>query len=276
MVVVVRDSGVGLSAEELRTLRAGSLFEQVGRGKLQGNGGTGLGLSISREILNLHRGSTLEISSEGHGRGTSYEMALRLEEVAAPAPLDVQAEALLVPSLSARGGAAPPAARVGEPGGDGGGVDSAARAQFGAAAAEGQGDTEPSAAAASAAGAGAQPGAPPAAAPKPHFDDSFLCLHVEVRLAAAAPRARRRAREREASAPPPRRGWANELTARRVAAAPGAHAPPRCPRAARRTTRCCASPSSSECSASWASDSGWLRTARRLSGWSWRRGSRQR
>lgn len=60
-----------------RALRAG------GQGHDAGNGGTGLGLPIVREILRLHNGSSLALSSEGEGCGIQFELALRLQEVAA-------------------------------------------------------------------------------------------------------------------------------------------------------------------------------------------------
>ena len=46
---------------------------------MQGNGGTGLGLCIVRELLKLHSGSKLTISSEGEGKGAEFAMALNLE-----------------------------------------------------------------------------------------------------------------------------------------------------------------------------------------------------
>jgi signal transduction histidine kinase len=76
LVVRVVDSGSGLSADELATLRNSEAFTQVGKGQLQGAGGTGLGLGIARQILKLHDGSTLSLASDGHGCGTVAEMHL--------------------------------------------------------------------------------------------------------------------------------------------------------------------------------------------------------
>lgn len=50
---------------------------QVGRGQLQGNGGTGLGLSVTRQIMDLHFGSTLTLSSPGLGLGSTFLLSVR-------------------------------------------------------------------------------------------------------------------------------------------------------------------------------------------------------
>lgn len=44
----------------------------------QGHGGAGLGLSITRQLLELHDGSELRLSSDGLGYGTTAELLLRL------------------------------------------------------------------------------------------------------------------------------------------------------------------------------------------------------
>jgi signal transduction histidine kinase len=77
--IAVEDTGVGLSAAELKVLQSGILFAQVGRGQLQGNGGTGLGLTICREILKLHSGH-LSISSDGPGLGTQFKIVVNVRE----------------------------------------------------------------------------------------------------------------------------------------------------------------------------------------------------
>ena len=74
----VIDSGIGLNQEELSTLREGGVFQQVGRGQLQGRGGTGLGLNIARHILRQHNDSELALASSGHLKGTVFEMRLNM------------------------------------------------------------------------------------------------------------------------------------------------------------------------------------------------------
>jgi CheY-like chemotaxis protein/anti-sigma regulatory factor (Ser/Thr protein kinase) len=80
--VRVTDTGIGLDEREQEVLRAGDLFSQVGRGQLQGNGGSGLGLSITRQLLELHDGSSLRVSSAGIGQGTCFELVVKLRTAA--------------------------------------------------------------------------------------------------------------------------------------------------------------------------------------------------
>lgn len=110
VVLSVRDTGMGMSEEEIRALSSGDLFTQVGQGQLQGAGGTGIGLAIVREMLHLHGGSTLELSSAGKDCGTTFCMRLSLK-VAAAAPAAALPGAVDPASMSTpRSGVAAPAA----------------------------------------------------------------------------------------------------------------------------------------------------------------------
>jgi len=79
LVVEVKDTGMGLTEEELATLNDSQPFLQVGQGQLQASGGTGLGLNITRSILNLHDGSQLLLTSAGRGRGVTFSIILQLK-----------------------------------------------------------------------------------------------------------------------------------------------------------------------------------------------------
>jgi signal transduction histidine kinase/CheY-like chemotaxis protein len=81
VVVSVRDSGVGLSAE--KQSRVFDLFYQVDRTMERSQGGLGIGLSLVRRLVDLH-GGTVQVRSEGVGRGC--EFVVRLPRAAAPAP----------------------------------------------------------------------------------------------------------------------------------------------------------------------------------------------
>ncbi|KAJ1634238.1 hypothetical protein T492DRAFT_1142322, partial [Pavlovales sp. CCMP2436] len=85
--------GVGLSPEELAELGKNEAFTQVGLGKAQGNGGSGLELGIVRELLRMHHNSTLEISSNGHGRGTTFAINAYCKSATGVPPTDLQGSA---------------------------------------------------------------------------------------------------------------------------------------------------------------------------------------
>ncbi len=72
IVVVVRDSGVGMTPDELRV--ALQPFGQVDGSRTRWREGTGLGLSIANALVELH-GGRLEITSEP-GRGTQVAVLL--------------------------------------------------------------------------------------------------------------------------------------------------------------------------------------------------------
>jgi two-component system, cell cycle sensor histidine kinase PleC len=79
-MVLVRDSGVGMTADEI--LVAMTPFGQVDGGKTRWREGTGLGLPIAKALVELH-GGTLKIQST-KGRGTEVAVFL-------PAPHSVSA-----------------------------------------------------------------------------------------------------------------------------------------------------------------------------------------
>jgi signal transduction histidine kinase len=68
----VRDSGIGIAAEDLPRLM--KPFEQAARGYSQGNGGTGLGLPLVDALVRLH-GGTFHVES-AVGAGTTVTVRL--------------------------------------------------------------------------------------------------------------------------------------------------------------------------------------------------------
>jgi signal transduction histidine kinase/integral membrane sensor domain MASE1/CheY-like chemotaxis protein len=74
-VIVVRDSGQGISADFLP-----SVFDRFRQGDgsiTRRHGGLGLGLSIAKQIVELH-GGTITAQSDGEGRGATFTVALPL------------------------------------------------------------------------------------------------------------------------------------------------------------------------------------------------------
>jgi signal transduction histidine kinase len=79
IVIEVEDSGIGIEAEALD--RIFDPFTQANTGITRRFGGLGLGLAISKATVNAHGGS-LQVESEGIGRGTCFRMVLPLHPVA--------------------------------------------------------------------------------------------------------------------------------------------------------------------------------------------------
>ena len=75
--VVVKDTGVGISKEELS--KVFNKYEQTEAGKDASLKGTGLGLAICREIVELHNGNVW-VESELH-QGSSFGFSLPIQAV---------------------------------------------------------------------------------------------------------------------------------------------------------------------------------------------------
>ena len=69
----VRDNGIGLSAESRQHIF--TMFSQVSTALDRVEGGLGIGLALSRGLVMLH-GGTLEVRSDGPGRGCEFTVAL--------------------------------------------------------------------------------------------------------------------------------------------------------------------------------------------------------
>lgn len=73
LVLRVRDNGIGLSADDLGEIF--EIFSQVTAARHRAEGGLGIGLALSRALVQLH-GGTLEVASEGPGRGSEFTLRL--------------------------------------------------------------------------------------------------------------------------------------------------------------------------------------------------------
>jgi len=80
VVVTIRDSGIGISAEHLPQIF--SLFWQVPESLDRSEGGLGIGLALVKGLVELH-GGTVEARSDGLGRGSEFMVRLPIL-----APLD--------------------------------------------------------------------------------------------------------------------------------------------------------------------------------------------
>ncbi|MGM9487549.1 hybrid sensor histidine kinase/response regulator [Ideonella sp. YS5] len=88
VIVQVRDSGQGISAEMLP--RVFDLFVQGQQGPERSSGGLGIGLALVRNLVGLH-GGRVEATSEGLGHGSTFSVRLPMAaaasvQAAEPAP----------------------------------------------------------------------------------------------------------------------------------------------------------------------------------------------
>ncbi|HEX4824921.1 MAG TPA: PAS domain S-box protein [Candidatus Polarisedimenticolaceae bacterium] len=72
-VVTMKDSGVGLTREQLG--RIFEMFSQVDRSPERTQGGLGIGLTLAKRLVELH-GGTIEATSEGPGKGSEFIVRL--------------------------------------------------------------------------------------------------------------------------------------------------------------------------------------------------------
>jgi len=83
VVITVRDSGVGIAAEEQSKIF--ERFYRVDKARSREMGGAGLGLSIAEWIVRQHRG-TIEVQSN-LGQGSVFRVELPLAVVAVQSPI---------------------------------------------------------------------------------------------------------------------------------------------------------------------------------------------
>src|SRR5690606_15629772 len=95
-VLRVRDTGIGIAAEDLT--RIFDLFSQVEEPLQRSQGGLGIGLALVRDLVALH-GGTIEASSAGIGCGSGFTVRLPL----ATGPSD----AVVIPTETRPAGAIP-------------------------------------------------------------------------------------------------------------------------------------------------------------------------
>ena len=83
MVLSVRDTGIGIDLEQFPDIF--DLFTQADRSLDRSQGGLGIGLSLVQRLVDLHWG-TVEVHSEGLGRGSEFTIRLPLPSSPAPEP----------------------------------------------------------------------------------------------------------------------------------------------------------------------------------------------
>ena len=96
-VLRVRDSGIGIAADQLQ--RVFELFAQVDASLERSQGGLGLGLTLVKTLVELH-GGTVEARSDGIGSGSEFVM--RLPRLAAAPAAPPPAAGMLAPVAKRR------------------------------------------------------------------------------------------------------------------------------------------------------------------------------
>ncbi|WP_158958019.1 PAS domain S-box protein [Paraburkholderia acidisoli] len=74
-VIVLRDTGIGMSTEQID--KAFEMFAQGQRPSARGQGGLGIGLTMVRHLVRMH-GGTVEAASAGPGKGSAFTVRLPL------------------------------------------------------------------------------------------------------------------------------------------------------------------------------------------------------
>ncbi|HMM75374.1 MAG TPA: PAS domain S-box protein [Gammaproteobacteria bacterium] len=92
--VEIADNGVGIPAAMLAEVF--DMFTQVARDLEHSQGGLGIGLALVRRLMELHGGS-IEVHSEGQGRGTTVTLRLPLAQGAAMPAIGRTTETLDAP-----------------------------------------------------------------------------------------------------------------------------------------------------------------------------------
>ena len=80
--ISVRDNGIGIDSQYLPSVF--DMFTQVSRSDRRTQGGLGIGLTLVRSLVTLH-GGAVSASSDGPGRGSTFEVRLPLAAAEAPA-----------------------------------------------------------------------------------------------------------------------------------------------------------------------------------------------
>ncbi|MGZ5181918.1 MAG: hybrid sensor histidine kinase/response regulator [Ramlibacter sp.] len=81
--VRVRDDGAGI-AQEARD-RIFEMFNRGERSQMRGEGGLGIGLALARRLAEMH-GASLQVASEGPGKGSEFTLRIPLVEAPQAAP----------------------------------------------------------------------------------------------------------------------------------------------------------------------------------------------
>jgi PAS domain S-box-containing protein len=98
-IVSIRDTGIGMSKEQLPLIF--EMFTQVDRSLEKSRGGLGIGLSLVRRLLDMHGGSIV-VTSAGVGMGSEFVVRIPTQSPQATAAIDSPSEKELTANRSLR------------------------------------------------------------------------------------------------------------------------------------------------------------------------------
>jgi PAS domain S-box-containing protein len=84
-VIRVKDSGIGIAADKLSTIF--DMFTQLDTTLERSQSGLGIGLTLVKSLVDLHQG-TIEVHSDGVGKGTEFVIRLPMLTAPTPAPAE--------------------------------------------------------------------------------------------------------------------------------------------------------------------------------------------
>jgi PAS domain S-box-containing protein len=84
LIIAVKDSGIGIAAENLNTVF--DMFSQLAPALERAQGGLGIGLALVHGLVELH-GGTITAWSAGAGQGSEFIVCLPISEIASSAPV---------------------------------------------------------------------------------------------------------------------------------------------------------------------------------------------
>ena len=99
MVLSVRDTGIGIDLEHFPDMF--DLFTQADRSLDRSRGGLGIGLSLVQRLVGMHQG-TVDVRSEGLGRGSEFTVRIPLPLAPAPETLSEPTGSAEQPAQSGR------------------------------------------------------------------------------------------------------------------------------------------------------------------------------
>ncbi|GAA4430802.1 PAS domain-containing hybrid sensor histidine kinase/response regulator [Bremerella cremea] len=83
VTIIVKDTGIGIPPEMIENIFI--MFTQIDRSMERRYSGLGIGLTLVKSLVEMH-GGTVSVTSEGHGKGSEFQVLLPTNEANQPKP----------------------------------------------------------------------------------------------------------------------------------------------------------------------------------------------